>query len=404
MRASPTSTALWADLLHRSTRRPAFRLVREGATTAPASVTRPARIGDRDLDDLAAPNRVIDGYRDGCTVVLQGLHLTDPALARFANNLALELDQPVQLNAYLSPSSARGLDVHFDYHDVFVVQLDGTKRWRVWEPIERSRDPIGGKHVVAAPDVRRAGRAAARPRRSARRRALPAARPPARRRDHRPGVGAPDRRAAGDHLAPRRAARRSTTRSRPVGCGRRSRSRRSTTRSPSATTIDRRVVDHAGPRRLQLDLRSIELRRWVADEIWSRQAATRLRPLEPADPAAADRPLAFAPGPLITLSRSGSRSLLFVGDRTISHARRGPPVPRRAAPAGRADLPAPTCPVSTTTRRESSSPPARRGRAGRASDRRRLMAGRPTTSCAPTRPSGGARWWSRRRRRCAAGC
>src|SRR5690606_17749297 len=120
-------------------------------TTDPAHLTRRARIGNRDLTDLAAPNRVIDGYRAGATVALQGLHLTDPGLARFANNLALELDQPVQVNAYLSPSSARGLDVHFDYHDVFVVQLDGTKRWRIWAPTERSREPIGGTHTIPRP-------------------------------------------------------------------------------------------------------------------------------------------------------------------------------------------------------------------------------------------------------------
>jgi hypothetical protein len=69
---------------------------------------------------------------------------------------------------------------------------------------------------------------------------------------------------------------------------------------------------------LPLDLGSVSMRRWVAHEIWDRQAATRLRPIHPVDPADADRPLTVAPGPLITLSRSGARSLLFVGDRTIS--------------------------------------------------------------------------------------
>ena len=46
------------------------------------------------------------------------------------------------MNAYLSPPSARGLELHFDFHDVFVLQLDGAKRWRVWEPLARTRDPI----------------------------------------------------------------------------------------------------------------------------------------------------------------------------------------------------------------------------------------------------------------------
>ena len=83
--------------------------------------------------------------------MLQGLHHTDPHLARLANNLALALDHPVQVNAYLSPSNARGLDLHFDYHDVFVVQLGGSKRWRVWTPLARTTDPVKGRHSIAAP-------------------------------------------------------------------------------------------------------------------------------------------------------------------------------------------------------------------------------------------------------------
>ena len=84
-------------------------------------------------------------------MVLQGLHHTNPHLARLANNLALALDHPVQVNAYLSPANARGLDLHFDFHDVFVVQLGGSKRWRVWAPLPRTTDPVKGRHSIAAP-------------------------------------------------------------------------------------------------------------------------------------------------------------------------------------------------------------------------------------------------------------
>ena len=84
---------------------------------------------------------MLELHAAGATMVLQGLQLTDPHLARVANNLALALDHAVQVNAYLSPAAARGLELHFDHHDVFVLQLDGRKRWRVWEPLERTRHP-----------------------------------------------------------------------------------------------------------------------------------------------------------------------------------------------------------------------------------------------------------------------
>lgn len=137
-----TAERLWTDALSRGTRLPMFRLVRHGATLPPSSYCRRAGVGHRTIDDVIQPNRVLELYDAGATMVLQGLQLTDPRLARLANNLALALDHPIQVNAYLSPPSARGLELHFDFHDVFVLQLDGAKRWRVWEPLTRTRDPI----------------------------------------------------------------------------------------------------------------------------------------------------------------------------------------------------------------------------------------------------------------------
>lgn len=311
---------LWADLLGRSARRPTFRLVTEGATTAPAEVTRRARVGNRDLTDLADPNRIVDGYRAGATVVLQGLHLTDPPLARLATNLALELDQPVQVNAYLSPASARGLDVHFDYHDVFVVQLDGTKRWRVWAPTDRTRDPVGGKHAIARPTAAELGDPM-----------LDLVLEPGDvlylPRGHPHVAETTDRASA--HLTIgvlaitwHRVVRRAIDEA--VDAGRLRTSIPLSTLDPVADAeADRsdEPPDVAGAlAAADLDLGSVPVRRWIANEIWSRQATTRLRPRSAVDPAAADRPLAVAPGPLITLSRStsGTRSLLFVGDRTIT--------------------------------------------------------------------------------------
>ena len=41
--------------------------------------------------------------------------------------------------------------MHFDFHDVIVVQLAGRKRWRVWAPLERTRRPVKSGAAIAAP-------------------------------------------------------------------------------------------------------------------------------------------------------------------------------------------------------------------------------------------------------------
>jgi lysine-specific demethylase/histidyl-hydroxylase NO66 len=60
--------------------------------------------------------------------------------ANYARRLGAELQRPLQVSAYLTPAGSRGFNTHYDTHDVFVLQVDGTKRRRVHEPV--LADPI----------------------------------------------------------------------------------------------------------------------------------------------------------------------------------------------------------------------------------------------------------------------
>ena len=79
--------------------------------------------------------RVLAELEAGTTVVLQGLHLSHTPTALYCRELEASLGHPVQANAYLTPRSSQGLPVHHDTHDVFVLQLSGSKRWLVYEPV-----------------------------------------------------------------------------------------------------------------------------------------------------------------------------------------------------------------------------------------------------------------------------
>jgi hypothetical protein len=84
--------------------------------------------------DLADPGCVYELFDGGATIVLQSLHRFWPPLARFGRDLELALTHPVQVNAYITPPASRGLGVHHDEHDVFVLQVYGRKRWDVHDP------------------------------------------------------------------------------------------------------------------------------------------------------------------------------------------------------------------------------------------------------------------------------
>ncbi|MEU4640962.1 cupin domain-containing protein [Micromonospora sp. NPDC023814] len=121
-------------LSRRGLRTPFLRIAKDGQLVPAARFTggggAGAEIGDQVLDE-----RVLELYAGGATLVLQGLHRTWPALIDFARDLGVAVGQPLQVNAYLTPAGNQGFATHYDTHDVFVLQVDGRKHWRIHPPV-----------------------------------------------------------------------------------------------------------------------------------------------------------------------------------------------------------------------------------------------------------------------------
>ncbi|MGI8806978.1 MAG: cupin domain-containing protein [Acidimicrobiales bacterium] len=116
-------------------RLPTFRLVRDGRPLDPSRYTSTSKVGGQSVPGIGDPGRIFEEFRAGATIVLQALHRWSPPVTRFCRSLELELSHSVQANAYVTPAGARGLAVHYDAHDVFVLQLAGTKAWSIHEPV-----------------------------------------------------------------------------------------------------------------------------------------------------------------------------------------------------------------------------------------------------------------------------
>ncbi len=71
-------------------------------------------------------------YRDGSTVVLNSLERRSEPLMNLCNSLAAETDLLAWINLYLTPVGARGFKPHYDTHDVFILQVHGSKHWRLY--------------------------------------------------------------------------------------------------------------------------------------------------------------------------------------------------------------------------------------------------------------------------------
>ena len=80
---------------------------------------------------------VADLYRHGATLILPQLHQMDGTLKDFTRTLESLLSCHVQTNIYLTPPNSQGFRTHYDDHDVFVLQIEGEKHWRLYDtPIE----------------------------------------------------------------------------------------------------------------------------------------------------------------------------------------------------------------------------------------------------------------------------
>jgi ribosomal protein L16 Arg81 hydroxylase len=83
------------------------------------------------------PVRVNQLFADGATVILSGLHERLPKLARFCRALEAVFSARVQTNIYMTQAESQGFRAHYDDHDVIVLQIAGTKEWRLYDtPVE----------------------------------------------------------------------------------------------------------------------------------------------------------------------------------------------------------------------------------------------------------------------------
>lgn len=96
-------------------------------------------------------------FSSGSTITMAFLDQVLPPLAKFCRSLESELSFPMQANIYLTPPGAQGAKPHYDTHDVFVLQVEGSKKWTIYgTPVEL---PLPGQdfdpalHAIGAPTM-----------------------------------------------------------------------------------------------------------------------------------------------------------------------------------------------------------------------------------------------------------
>ncbi len=129
-----TNAALESIISSGDLRYPAIQLAKNGSYLAAEAYTRNIKHGTESFIGVPDLEKVQSEYRSGATVVLPALQRTWEPLRYLCAALEDELSHPVHANAYLTPGDSSGFTPHYDTHEVLVLQMAGTKRWRVFPP------------------------------------------------------------------------------------------------------------------------------------------------------------------------------------------------------------------------------------------------------------------------------
>lgn len=135
--------ALEAILRTHNAKHPDLQVVKHGADIASTSYTN----GQGYVDARKAAAL----FADGATLIYSHLHQRVPALSALCRDMGELYSSRFQTNIYLTPPHAQGFPTHWDTHDVFVLQVEGSKRWQIFDT--KIVNPLVGQKFDHTKDV-----------------------------------------------------------------------------------------------------------------------------------------------------------------------------------------------------------------------------------------------------------
>jgi ribosomal protein L16 Arg81 hydroxylase len=135
--ADPSSLFSIADadeiLNNGPVRPPHLRISKDGADVPAPRFTLLPQTQGITVTERVDPGRVYELFRSGATVSWNFLDRHDRRIRELVEVIADTFAARADATAMLTPARQKGFEVHHDGVDVYAVQLEGTKRWRVWQ-------------------------------------------------------------------------------------------------------------------------------------------------------------------------------------------------------------------------------------------------------------------------------
>ena len=107
----------------------------------------------RDESGSIPLEHVITEMREGMTLLLEQQHRREQKLGTLCRLLQQHFGHRFETNLYLTPPHGQGLMPHWDNHDTFVMQVVGSKHWKVEKQRRKlpgRTEQMGGEREMAA--------------------------------------------------------------------------------------------------------------------------------------------------------------------------------------------------------------------------------------------------------------
>lgn len=125
---------------------PRLRLAQDGKTLPSSSYLRhTAGARSRSAIPRLKTVELTDKLRRGATLVLDAVDELHEPVRVLSEQLEYVFRERVQVNSYAGWRTSNGFDLHWDDHDVFILQVTGRKRWKIYgmtrpHPLTGERD------------------------------------------------------------------------------------------------------------------------------------------------------------------------------------------------------------------------------------------------------------------------
>ncbi|CAK0781925.1 hypothetical protein CCP4SC76_8080002 [Gammaproteobacteria bacterium] len=90
---------------------------------------------------------IYQAYDEGYSIKVCGLQRRWEPISRFCAALQQELRHPVGVYLFLTPPGGQAVLPHYDAHDVLILQIEGTKHWKIYPqamafPVQDMEQPV----------------------------------------------------------------------------------------------------------------------------------------------------------------------------------------------------------------------------------------------------------------------